>query len=178
MQNRAITKSFAEQLFPGPILNLDTKYSILKSKKMPNTTNTKKKATSAKNARVKKDVALRQAQGDKVSEQKKTWSKTEASKSPHIKVKSTCHADVILSPSKDNEACSPINLNEIESIDLMFTYKGKLYVLLPKPTEKNDARICMETALRLALDKHKATEVIDADIENLKGNLTEIAKEH
>jgi len=85
--------------------------------------------------------------------------------------KKPCHAEPV-------EACNAINLSEIENIELMFTYKGKLYVLMPKPDSKNDARICMETALRLALDKHSATEVLDADIEDLKKNLNEIAKEH
>lgn len=60
-----------------------------------------------------------------------------------------------------------------ENIDLTFTIGEKLYILKPKDG-KLESRICMETVLRLALDKHIAVEVHDAEIHDLEEKLEKI----
>lgn len=63
-----------------------------------------------------------------------------------------------------------------ENIDLTFTIGEKLFILKPKDG-KLESRICMETVLRLALDKHIAVEVHDAEIHDLEETTDEIINE-
>lgn len=69
-----------------------------------------------------------------------------------------------------------IDLNLAENIELTFRIGTKLYIISSKPDHKLDAKICMETVLRLALDKHVAVEVHDAEIHDLEETIEEITE--
>lgn len=66
-----------------------------------------------------------------------------------------------------------IDLNKAEDIELTFRIGSKLYMIEPK-CSKLESHICMETVLRLALDKHIAVEIIDADILDLEDKIKKI----
>jgi len=79
--------------------------------------------------------------------------------------------------AKSKKPAAPITLPYLaENIDLTFTIGEKLFILKPKEG-KLESRICMETVLRLALDKHIAVEVHDAEIHDLEEKIEEITKE-
>lgn len=83
--------------------------------------------------------------------------------------------DIIIGPViKPKEAdIRSISFSEIEDIQMLVTVKGNTHLLMAKPNFESQAKVDMETALRLALDSHI---IMDPSIDELREKLKEISK--
>lgn len=83
--------------------------------------------------------------------------------------------DIIFGETKNPKEAdiNTITFSEIEDIQMLVTVKGKSHFLIEKPDMQSQAKVDMETALRLALDSHI---IMDPSIDELREKLKEIPK--